>query len=374
MDTFIEVKKVICERVEKGLLHSAIVGAYKEGNPLFKYNFGCVDRQIFRLASMTKPITAVAFLKCVDMGILSPQDKIEKYLPAFANAKIGQLVDGKVEYLKDSDTPITIEHVLTHSSGLGSGGVGDLQFSGRKLPASLKERVEWYSTWYLDFEPGTSQLYSGLCALDVVARIIEIVTGMDYFAFLKKYIFKPLNMVDTVFTLNDEQKTRLAPMYKLNAEGTGSYHEEFENRYAGFEGFPDGYVGGTAGLFSTFEDYSNFACMLANGGVFKGERILSENSVKEMAIPRLPDTFEGIGWFNWGYAVFVRCAESDTQPLPVGSFGWSGAYVTHFFVEPKSKTCAIMMTNMNNDLGAGSPSIAAFEEVVAKTLKGKNIF
>ncbi len=369
-----QVEEIIRERVEKTLLRSAIIGAYREEEPLFKYNFGCIDRQIFRLASMTKPITAAAFLKCVELGLLSAQDKIEKYLPSFANRKVGQIVEGKIEYLKDSPTPITIEHILTHSSGLGSGAVGDMQFGSRRLPASLKERVEWYSTWYLDFESGTSQFYSGLCALDVVARIIEIVTGMEYVAFLKKYLFEPLDMVDTVFTLNDEQKQRLVPMYALNEEKTASVYKEFENRYAGFEGFPDGYVGGVAGLFSTFEDYSNFARMLANGGVFNGKRVLLETSVKEMATPRLSDSIEGIGWFNWGYAVFVRCARSDTQPLPVGTYGWSGAYVTHFFVEPKSKTCALMMTNMNNDLGAGSPSIAAFEKIVAKALKEENLF
>ncbi len=373
MDKFSQVEEVVRERVQKGLLHSAIVGAYKNDKPLFKYNIGCVDGQIFRLASMTKPITAVAFLKCVDMGLLSPKDKIEQYLPHFANRKIGRLVDGKIEYVKDSQTPVTIEHILTHSSGLGSGVIGDMQMASKPMPPSLKERVDWYSSWYLDFEPGTSQLYSGLCALDIVARIIEIVTDMDYVSFLKKYIFQPLDMVDTVFTLSEEQKQRLVPMYAMNDEKTASYHKEFDNPYAGFEGFPDGYVGGTAGLFSTFEDYSNFARMLANGGVFNGKRILSENAVKEMAIPRLPDTLEGIGWFNWGYAVFVRCAESDSQPLPVGSFGWSGAYVTHFFVEPKSKTCAIMMTNMNNDLGAGSLSIAAFEKIVGKLLTEKKI-
>ncbi len=368
MDKFIEVEKVIRERVEKGVLHAATVGAYEAGKLLFKYNIGCVDRQIFRLASMTKPITAVAFLKCVELGLLSPQDKIEKYLPSFANRKIGKSVDGKIEYVKDSKAPVTIEHILTHSSGLGSGEVGDMQMASRPLPASLKERVEWYASWYLDFEPGTNQLYSGLCALDILARIIEIVTGLDYVDFLKKYIFEPLDMVDTVYTLSEEQKKRLVPMYALNEEKTASIHKEFENRYAGFEGFPDGYVGGTAGLFSTFEDYSNFACMLANGGTFNGKRILLESSVKEMATPRLPDTFDGIGWFNWGYAVFVRCGESDTQPLPVGTYGWSGAYVTHFFVEPKKKVCAIMMTNMNNDLGAGSSSISAFEKVMGKLL------
>ncbi len=375
MDKFLPIKATMRERIEKGLLYSAIVGAYKDGHSIFKYNLGCKDRQIFRLASMTKPITAVACLKCAEMGLLSPKDKVEKYLPSFANRKIGQLVDGKVEYLKDSNTPMTIEHILTHSSGLGSGEVGNLLCNQIDWSSNLKERVEFYSNWYLDFESGTSQLYSAVVALDLVSRIIEIVSGMEYFSFLKKYIFEPLDMVDTVYELNDEQKQRLVPMYAMNEDKTAIFYKEFENKYAAFECFPEkGFVGGCAGLFSTFEDYANFACMLACGGTFNGKRILSENSVKEMAIPRLSNALEGIGWFNWGYAVFVRCEENEVQPLPVGSYGWSGAYVPHFFVEPKSRICALMMTNINNDLGSGSGSILEFEKVVAKVLKEQHVF
>ncbi len=375
MDKFIEIKEVIGERVEKGLLHSAIIGAYQDGKPLFKYNLGCTDRQIFRLASMTKPITAVACMKCVEMGLLSVQDKIEKYLPSFANRKIGQIVNGKVEYLKDSNTPMTIEHILTHSSGLGSGEVGNILCNQIDWMSNLEERVDSYANWYLDFESGKSQLYSAVVALDLISRIIEIVSGMEYFSFLKKYIFEPLGMVDTVYELDDEQKQRLVPMYALNEDKTTSFHAEFANEYAAFECFPEkGFVGGCAGLFSTFEDYANFACMLACGGSFNGKRVLSENSVKEIALPRLPTSFEGIGIYNWGYAVSVRCQEHEYQPLPLGAYGWSGAYVPHFFVEPKNKVCALMMTNINNDLGSGSPSINAFEKVIAKVFKKENLF
>ncbi len=368
MDKFIEVKEVVGDRVEKGMLHSAVVGVFKEGKQLFKYNFGCVDRQIFRLASMTKPITAVALMKCVDLGLLSVKDRIDEYLPAFADMKIGKLVDGKIEYDKACKTPITIEHILTHTSGLGSGEVGDVQVTERKVPKTLEEAVKDYGGWYLDFEPGTNQFYSALTALDIVSRIIEIVANMPYGDFLKKYIFEPLDMVDTVYKLNEEQKTRLVPMYEINEDRTGSIHKEFKNAYAGFDGFYEGYTGGAAGLFSTFEDYSNFTNMLACGGVFNGKRVLSENSVKEISIPRSP-----IDVYNWGYTVLVRGKETAEQPLPIGSFGWSGAYATHFFVDLKSQLSAVMMTNMNNDYGAGSPSIAAFEKVVGKLIKEEKI-
>lgn len=237
MDRFLPIKEVISERIEKGLLRSAIIGAYKDGKPIFKYNIGCVDKQIFRLASMTKPITAVACLKCAEMGLLSTKDRVDKYLPSFANRKVGQVIDGKVEFLKDSDTPMTIEHILTHSSGFASGVVGERQLDINNFSGSLKERVEKYATWYLDFESGKSSAYSPICALDIVARIVEIVSGMEYFQFLRKYIFEPLDMVDTVYRINDEQKKRLVPMHYLNDDGKNSYHKELDENYGCFDFF-----------------------------------------------------------------------------------------------------------------------------------------
>lgn len=112
--------------------------------------------------------------------------------------------------------------------------------------------------------------------------------------------------------------------------------------------------------------------MLANDGEFNGKRILSANSVKELRIPRLSKTLEGIGVFNWGYAVTVRCETTDAQPLPIDTYGWSGAYSSHFFVEPKSKICAIMMTNTSNEVN--SVSIAAFEKIVGSVFKKEKLF
>ena len=365
MDKYSGIKNAIQERVDHGLMHSATIGVSVKGKELFRYKIGTIDRQIFRLASMTKPITAVAILICQDMGLVSVKDEVEKYIPSFKDMKVGKVVDGKVVFDKDCPVPITIEHILTHSSGLGSGEVGNLQW--KKVEADeLKEQVEIYSKWYLDFVPGSSQLYSGTVALDVVARIVEIVSKMKYIDFLKKYIFEPLDMVDTTYKLTEEQKTRLVPMYQINEEGTNSFHKELEDRYAGFESMKEGYTSGCAGLFSTYDDYSRFASMLANGGEYNGKRVLSEQAVSEMAVPRLSTDFVGIDrFFNWGYGVYVRGDENeDFQKILKGSFGWSGAYSTHFFIDPMHNLSAVMMTNMNNDLGSGSPSIQVFEKAV----------
>ena len=187
MEKYLEIKNAIQERVDCGLMHSATIGVSVKGQELFRYKIGTIDRQIFRLASMTKPITAAAILICQDMGLVSVKDKVEKYIPSFQNMKVGKVVDGKVVFDKDCPVPMTIEHILTHSSGLGSGDVGNLQWEGVKVN-ELEEQVEKYSKWYLDFVPGSSQLYSGTVALDVVARIVEVVSGMKYIDFLKKYL------------------------------------------------------------------------------------------------------------------------------------------------------------------------------------------
>ena len=372
MEKYLEIKNAIQERVDCGLMHSATIGVSVKGQELFRYKIGTIDRQIFRLASMTKPITAAAILICQDMGLVSVKDEVEKYIPSFQNMKVGKVVDGKVVFDKDCPVPMTIEHILTHSSGLGSGDVGNLQWEGVKVN-ELEEQVEKYSKWYLDFVPGSSQLYSGTVALDVVARIVEVVSGMKYIDFLKKYLFEPLDMIDTTYKLTEEQKVRLVPMYQINEERTNSFHKELEDRYAGFDGIAEGYTSGCAGMFSTYDDYSHFASMLANGGEYNGKRILSKQAVLDMAVPRLSTDFVGIDqFFNWGYGVYVRGNENkDFQKILKGSFGWSGAYSTHFFIDPSLNLSAVMMTNMNNDLGSGSPSIQVFEKVVREHIIDK---
>lgn len=348
----------------------AVCAVYKREKEIFRYATGYCNAErtkpqtedgIFRLASMTKPITAVAVMICVERGLLDLDAPISQYIKGFSHSGVGKLVEGEIVFEKPSKE-LTIRQMLSHSSGLGSGEVGNLQWSRMKKPATLQEAVEGFHGWYLDFEAGTAQAYSPFMAMEIAARAVEIVTGVSYGEFLEKEIFIPLGMKDTTHRLSKEQLSRKHEMC-IRKEKRFEI-SEFET---GFEAFVDGYTGASAGLYSTLDDYANFARMLSGKGVFNGKRILSEESVAEISKPQLPKTIAGVGdYFNWGLGVRVLEKQGEHQPLPDGSFGWSGAYGTHFWIEPKTGISAVLMLNAKDALGAGSPYSYRFEQLVQR--------
>lgn len=357
------------KRVDDKQLANFIFGVSMDGKEVCKYNLFDNERTIYRVASMTKPITSACALISEEKGLFSITDKVEKYLPSFKNMKIGKVIDGKVVFDKVAQHDIRIIDILTHSSGVGSGVCGDIQTSNRKSPHTLKEAIMEYQNWYLDFDPSTAQAYSGVCALDIVAYIIEITSGKSYYSFLKENLLDKLDMCDTTYKLDEKQLKRLATMYNKNGETGIIEVQQFETN-SGFGDLFEGFTCGAAGLFSTYHDYMNFAVMLANYGVFKGKQVLSKQSVIKMGTGQLPLSLEGINeYFNWGLGVYVRGKHDDYQPLDVGSFGWSGAYSTHFFSNPEKNYCAVFMCNINNDAGAGSPNIMAFEKAFGECIK-----
>ena len=374
------IDETIKRQVDNNLLPGVVYGVCAEGKILFKNSYGFANRRkdclngksIFRLASMTKPITAVATLIAEEMGLLSIEDKISKHIPEMANLSVGEIVDGKVVFKEKVQREITIKDILTHSSGLGSLEVGNYYFGKRTIPKTLKEAVDEYKNWHLDFQPGKRQFYSAVVALDVVARIIEIVSKQSYQEFLRKYLFDPLEMKDTTYKLKKNQVKRLVDMYNLNSDQKGYTYLDFGTK--GFDCFEEGFPSGTAGLFSTFDDYMNFTIMLASNGVFKGYRILTEKSVEKLRSPALSKDVEGVtDTFNWGLSVYVRGDNAPWQCLPRGSYGWSGAYNTHFFIIPHLKLGAVYMSNINNAGGAGSETAREFEGAIMKSLKGKRL-
>ena len=357
------------ERYNNKLIPGYIVGVIEKGNIVYKTIKNYSENAIFRLASMTKPITGFACLMAESMGLLHIDDDISKYLPDFKNARIGKIENGVPVFDRYAKRDIKIRDILSHSSGFGFSDLTIYQCDHRKVPDTLEEACKDYASWFIEFDPGTKSAYSGTIALDIVCRIIEITSGMDYVSFLKKYVLEPLEMVDTTYELNSEQLTRLVDMYDMD-EKRNMFIRNF-NEPTGFEGFKVGYPSGTAGLFSTFHDYCNFATMLADGGVFKGKRIIGNDYICFYKEPLLnPDKVEGVDpVVNWGHAVYVRCGEASFQPLEVGSYGWSGAYSTHFFVAPYERRAVVMMTNLTNDGGSGSPNIAELEKAFADALK-----
>ncbi len=315
------------------------------------------DGTIYRLASMTKPITAVAVLILVQRGLLSLDDPVSKFLPEFDDIHIITM-DGKD--LGKPKTKVNIMHCLTHTSGFGSEKSIDLTDDDMK---NMANTIRVFSDAGLDFEPFENSVYSAVGAFDVLGTIIEKVTGWDYARFLKKEIFEPCNMKDTTFAPTDEQQKRIISMHNKKNE-----KNEIGKTYPGcvFERFPNEHKLAGAGLVSTLDDYSNFAKMLLQKGEFDGKRIISEETFEKLRKSYMPmgaiSELEG-----WGLGVRVILNESY-GPLPVGAFGWSGAYGSHFWIDPENEIFGVYMKNSRFDGGAGNASARRFETAVSEAL------
>ena len=326
------------------------------------------DRAIFRLASMTKPITAFAALIQAEKGKISLSDKVSKYLPDFKEMYVGKLTDDhKVVKDKPAEREIILENLLTHTSGILSEEVGVIQENNISIEAkqTLASIVDYYGkNIYLSFHPMERAFYSATGAFNVMSRIIELTSDMPYNDFLNKYIFEPLEMVDTTFEPTTEQWSRLVPLHSREHEGNIIVN----NSKHTFADSPLSLHSGGASLVGTIEDYKNFAECLLNNGTFKGRKIVSESSIKEMSSPKLPHLFPGTGHHEtWGLGVRVI---KDSEVMPKGAFGWSGAYGTHFFVDPVNKITAIYMKNSTYDGGSGAQTARHFEVDIYTSLIG----
>lgn len=357
------------EYISSGFINGAACTVRKNSNVLYENVLGFSDcdkrnrlekNAIFRLASMTKPVTACAVMLCREKGLLDLDESVGKYLD-FNHRGVGKIENEKVVF-SHTAREITLRDILSHSSGLGSGMVGEKQRATFGKNYTLKECSEKWNGSFLDFAPRTAQAYSAVTAFEIAARIVEKVVDMPYENFIKESIFLPLNMNDTCYSLNEEQKTRLV---ELGKSGENGFLKKVDIGVRGFGEFPDGYVGGSAGLFSTLCDYASFAQMLSQNGKVGTKRILSEDSVKQIRTAQLPKDLNGLSeCFNWGLGVRVCEKRGERQPLPEGSFGWSGAYGTHFWIEPLSDIYAVLMVNKSDIGGSGSVVSAEFEKSV----------
>jgi CubicO group peptidase (beta-lactamase class C family) len=238
-----------------------------------------------------------------------------------------------------AEREITVRDLLTHTSGLVSGGVSNQE--ARKVALKGKETLADYLPRLggvpLDFQPGTRWAYSAQAGFDMLARIVEIASGMPFDRFAKQRIFDPLGMKDTFF-YPAEGNPRLVTRYIRGEKGL-----EKQNN----PGFMNGaYFSGGGGLMSTAEDYVQFAQMLLNGGELNGKRLLGSKTVEVMTSVAVPDTLPGRSKGE-GYGLSVRVVNDPiarSSFMSAGTFGWSGAYGTHFFVDPHERIVGILMT------------------------------
>lgn len=313
---------------------------------------------LFRLASMTKPVTAVAALILCDRGLLSLDDKIEDYLPDFRGIHI---IDAKGNDYGEAKKAPVIRNLLSHCSGIGSDAEKFSRMTEKDYK-SIRSAVEYYIRAGLDFEPESTQLYSPTGAFDVLVNIIEKITGTDYLTFLKNELFIPCEMYDTTFVPDEERKKRIIAMH-MNKDGKNAVREM--NEECIFENIPMTFFLGGGGLVSSLDDYVKFSKMLLNKGVsVNGSRILSEKTLSAMSTPQ----FEVSDNQWWGLG--VRVITDNSYPyLPKGSFGWSGAYGTHFWVDPENEIIAVFMKNSSVDGGAGNESAVNFEKAVYTSVR-----
>ena len=311
------------------------------------------DKTLFRLASMTKPITAAAMLILVDRGLVKLDDPVSRYLPIFENIAITECVNGEFVEIKKPQAPPTVLSLLTHSSGI------DDRYDQMVMQdkQTVADTVEFLARVGLAYEPHSRQQYSGFGAFDVAVAIIEKVSGEDCLTFLKREIFDPCGMVDTTFTPTAEQWSRMVAMHnRLDGENVVGKTETG----CIFADFPATHYLGGAGLVSTLYDYTRFAQMLLHKGETAGGRLMREETFALMNQPHV-QMWEAE---SWGLGVRVVVGE-EYADLPVGDFGWSGAYGTHFWVDPQNQITAVFLKNSHVDGGSGNESARLFERAVS---------
>lgn len=303
---------------------------------------------IFRIYSMSKPITSVALMMLYEQAKLQLNDPIQKYLPEFKGVKV-MGADGKLE---TPNTDITVHHLLTHTAGLTYGvflgSAVDKLYQEANLfdkAITLEEMVKRITKLPLTCHPGERWVYS--VATDVVGRLVEVLSGMSLAEYFHKKIFKPLGMIDTSFAVPPEKIERLSTCYAETKDGDTVVQDLAESSSYRNVNL---YTGG-GGLVSTLGDYLAFARMLRNQGEFNGVRLLGRKTVELMTTNHLPtfllpmrnlQTMPGLG-FGLGVSVLLDVAQSQVMGS-VGEYGWSGMASTTFWVDPREDLIAILMT------------------------------
>ncbi len=333
------------------------------------------DRAIFRLASMSKPVTTVATLIQVGKGLIDLDEPIDRFLPKFASMDVARVeeVDGKKTLVRvePAARKITTRMLLNHTSGLGSMEVGDLQFQRMMREtkhANVAEVVDYLGDTALAFQPATGQFYSPVWAFDVLARLVELTSDMPYAEFLQTRIFDPCGMTDTTFDPTAEQWSRMIAMHNRVEEADGTAHsvDAAVSMTSVFEALPCAWCSGGAGLAATLPDYVRFAEMLRRGGrIGYGAEILPAALVRAAGTPTVPTSIMGDPQ-RWGLG--MRVISSEGHWMPEGCFGWSGAYGTHFWVDPANDLVAVYMKNSRYDGGSGAVTAAHFEQDVYAAL------
>ena len=393
MDTQ-EIQRTIDAYIQNQELAGGALLVRRDEEVLYENTFGYSNiaaRQtiardsLYRLMSMTKPITAVAVMQLAEQGKIELDAPLNHYLHGFTAMRVVDdkryayhegmnalsLLPGLLTFrLKaprtvPAERDITIRDLLCHASGLEQGIYGlismKLDKSKRESLAALEKK---YSTMPLDFQPGKGGGYSPLAGFDLLARVVEVVSGLPFDAYLQQNLFDPLGMQDTAFRLDDAQTARLVHVYKREKNRLRDVTDTAEDMDSLLKR-GENYTAGCGGLFSTLHDYDRFAYMLLNSGEVDGVRVLQPETVQLMGRQGSPDYPDPDPGCAWGLGMKIRKdPQKAKSACTADTFGWSGAFGTHFFVSPKDHLSAVWMMNRSDIDGAGSYISKKIEELV----------
>ena len=317
---------------------------------------------LFRIYSMTKPITSIALMQLYEQGRFLLDDPVHKYIPAWQNLQVYKAGVHPQFLTTAPSRPMTIRDLLTHQSGLTYGFMNrtniDAAYRNLKLDGgsglTLDRLIDELSRLPLEFSPGSAWNYS--VSTDVCGYLVQVLSGMTLEHYFDEHIFKPLGMTDTFFVVPRDKIPRLAACYQYQPGETFSLQDDPENSHFTHA---HGYLSGGGGLVSSIDDYYRFAQALADGGARDGARIIGRKTLEFMRMNHLPDNkdlpsvsvgsfsetpYEGSG-FGLGFSVKTDVAKSQTIGS-VGEYGWGGMASTNFFIDPKEELLMIFMTQL----------------------------
>lgn len=394
------IDRMLERRIAAGEMAGAVAIVARRGKVAHLTAKGVMDLEtkqpvtpatMFRVASMTKPVTSVAIMMMIEEGKVRLNDPVSRYIPEFRDQKVavatpaprgetaappaggrgggggggrggrgGRGGPPPVFTTVPADRQVTIKDLLTHVSGLASGAMSNstVQAVARKQGEKLADYIPRLGTTTLEFQPGSRWAYSAQAGHDTLGRIVEIASGMPLNEFFQKRIFEPLGMKDITFWPSDAQWPRVASVYTR-----GENDLTKNNNSNGMSS--NVYFMGSGGLISTAEDYIPFGVMLANDGELNGKRVLGRKTVEMMRSAHVLDTLPGRA-AGEGYGLGVRVVTSHVRRgtmLSDGTFGWSGVYGTHFFVDPVEQTVGVLLVQTSNQ-----EVNRDFEDLVAQSI------
>jgi CubicO group peptidase (beta-lactamase class C family) len=366
--------------IDAGRIAGCQVAVGRHGHLGYFQSFGARDLErsapveegtIWRIYSMTKPITGVALMSLYERGMFQLSDPVTRFLPEWRGLRVRERAGDGTERLVDPERPMTVRDLLMHMSGLGFGGgktlqelfaadnaepgVGFTPGSRRGPNTTLQGMIERYARYPLEFHPGRHWFYS--VSTDVCARLVEIISGQRFDEYLRANLFEPLGMADTGFAVPDGDVDRFAACYRRDAAKRLVLADD--PRRSGYRQEPT-FLSGGGGLVSTTTDYLRFCQMLLNGGELDGARILGRKTIELMTANHLPGGcdlrsvalaggYGEVGFAGMGFGLTVAVAKAPTETQVIGSAGeymWGGAASTIFWVDPAEDLIVVFMTQL----------------------------